>query len=81
MNIEKAEEARSRMKHGADEMFRALTDYMTVIFQDFAEHLSSIDWSAMAKLKEMDPDKYNWNASGPIRRVQLRRARAMMKER
>ena len=78
MDHEKAAEARERMVHGIGEFAAGLSELTMMAIQDLAKALSAIDWSALAKLKEADPDLYNWNASGPIRRVQLRRARAMM---
>ena len=78
MDLEKAADARERMAHGAGEFIAGLLDLMMMALQDCVEAMSAIDWSALAKLKETDPDLYSWNASGPIRRVQLRRARTMI---
>jgi hypothetical protein len=39
----------------------------------------TIDWSALAEIKARDPDLFAWRARGPIRRVQLRRARMLMR--
>lgn len=72
------EEARSRMVRGFDDFCTGFTDFLTLSFQNIAKTLSSIDWSGLASLREADPDRFNWTASGPIRRVQLRRARAML---
>lgn len=80
MDIDKAAEARSRMVGGFHEFASGLVDLVTLAFQDLAKTLGTIDWSGLAKLKEADPDLFNWTASGPIRRVQLRRARAMMED-
>lgn len=80
MDIDKAAEARSRMVGGLHEFASGLVDLVTLAFQDLAKTLGTIDWSGLAKLKEAAPDLFNWTASGPIRRVQLRRARAMMED-
>ena len=80
MDSDRAAEARSRMVSGLGEFFGGLTDLVTLAMQDFSKAVSAIDWSGLAKLKEADPDLFNWTASGPIRRVQLRRARALMED-
>lgn len=72
------EEARTRMVHGFGEFSRGLVDLVNAAMREVVEAMKGIDWSALARLKEADPDLYNWTASGPIRRVQLRRARRMM---
>ncbi len=81
MDIDKAAEARSRMVSGFYEFVGGLVDLVTLAFADLAKTLGTFDWSGLAKLKESDPDLFSWTASGPIRRVQLRRARALMEER
>ena len=75
------EEARTRMVHGFGEFSRGLVDMVNAAMREVVEAMKGIDWSALARLKEADPDLFNWTASGPIRRVQLRRARKLMKER
>ena len=80
MDSDRAAEARSRMVSGLGEFFGGLTDLVMLAMQDFSKAMSAIDWSGLAKLKEADPDLFNWTASGPIRRVQLRRARALMED-
>ena len=74
-------EARERMMHGFGEFSRGLVDMVNAAMREVVEAMKGIDWSALARLKEADPDLFNWTASGPIRRVQLRRARKLMKER
>lgn len=73
-------EASSCMAHGFSEFCAGMTELLTLAFQIFSKVLSTIDWSGLAELKEADPDLFNWTASGPIRRVQLRRARALMED-
>ena len=72
------DEARSRMMNGFQEFAGGLVDLVNLVFRDLVEAMKDIDWNTLARLKEADPDLFNWNASGPIRRVQLRRARALM---
>ena len=77
MDSKKAADARSRIAHGISEAAGGMADLIALAFQDIAEVLKGIDWSELAKLKEADPDLFSWAASGPIRRVQLRRARPL----
>ncbi len=72
------EAARDRMVHGFGEFARGLVDLVNTAMWEVVEAMKGIDWSALARLKETDPDLFNWTASGPIRRVQLQRARALM---
>lgn len=78
MYKDEMEEARVRMVHGFGEFARGLVDLVNTVMWEVVEAMKGIDWSALARLKEADPDLFNWTASGPIRRVQLRRARALM---
>lgn len=73
------EAARVRMVNSFGEFARALADVVNIAMREAAEAMKRIDWPALARLKEADPDLFNWTASGPIRRVQLRRARALIK--
>ena len=72
------EKARTRMVHGFGEFARGLVDLVNAAMLEVVEAMKGINWSTLARLKEADPDLFNWTASGPIRRVQLRRARALM---
>lgn len=81
MYKDEMEEARARMVQGFGEFSRGLVDLVGAAMRKVVEAMNGIDWSALARLKEADPDMYNWKASGPIRRVQLRRARKLMKGR
>ena len=81
MYKDEMEEARVRMAHGFGEFARGLVDLVNIAMREVVEAMKGIDWSALARLKEEDPDLFNWTASGPIRRVQLRRARALMEGR
>ena len=72
------EKARTRMVHGFREFACGLVDLVNAAMLEVVEAMKGIDWSTLARLKEVDPDLFNWTASGPIRRVQLRRARALM---
>lgn len=78
MYKDEKEEARARMVHGIGEFTSGLVDLVSIAFRELTETMKGIDWTVLAKLKEADPDLFNWTASGPIRRVQLRRARALM---
>ena len=78
MYKDEMEEARTRMVQGFGEFSRGLVDMVNAAMRKVVETMKGIDWSALARLKEADPDLFNWTASGPIRRVQLRRARRMM---
>ena len=71
-------EASARMVHGFGEFSRGLVDYVNAAMREVVAAMEQIDWSALARLKESDPDLFSWTSSGPIRRVQLRRARAYM---
>lgn len=73
------EAARVRMVNGFGEFASGLADMVSIAMREAVEAMKRIDWSALARLKEADPDLFNWTASGPIRRVQLRRARALIK--
>jgi len=81
MYKDEMEEARARMVQGFGEFSRGLVDLVNAAMQEVVKAMKGIDWSAITRLKEADPDMYNWKASGPIRRVQLRRARKLMKGR
>ncbi len=82
MYKDEKEEARARMVHGIGEFTSGLVDLVSIAFRELTETMKGIDWTVLARLKEADPeadpDLFNWTASGPIRRVQLRRARALM---
>ncbi len=78
MYKDEKEEARARMAHGIGEFTSGPVDLVSIAFRELTETMKGIDWTVLAKLKEADPDLFNWTASGPIRRVQLRRARALM---
>jgi hypothetical protein len=78
MYKDEKEAARARMAHGIGEFTSGLVDLVSIAFRELTETMKGIDWTVLAKLKEADPDLFNWTASGPIRRVQLRRARALM---
>lgn len=78
MYKDEMEAARDRMVHGFGEFARGLVDLVNAVMLEVVEAMKGIDWSTLARLKEADPDLFNWTASGPIRRVQLRRARALM---
>ena len=78
MYKDEMEEARTRMVHGFGEFSRGLVDMVNAAMREVVEAMKEIDWSALARLKEADSDLFNWTASGPIRRVQLRRARTMV---
>ena len=78
MYKDEMEEASARMVHGFGEFARGLVDVVGIAMREAAEAINKIDWGELARLKEADPDLFNWTASGPIRRVQLRRARALM---
>ena len=78
MYKDEMEEARTRMVNGFGEFARGLVDLVNTAMREVVEAMKGIDWSALARLKEADPDLFNWTASGPIRRVQLRRARTLM---
>ena len=78
MYKDEMEEARTRMVNGFGEFSSGLVDLVNIAMREVVEAMKGIDWSALARLKETDPDLFNWTASGPIRRVQLRRARALM---
>jgi len=78
MYKDEKEAARARMVHGIGEFTSGLVDLVSIAFRELTETMKGIDWTVLAKLKEADPDLFNWTASGPIRRVQLRRARALM---
>lgn len=78
MYKDEKEAARARMVHGIGEFTSGLVDLVSIAFRELTETMKGIDWTVLAKLKEADPDLFNWTASGPIRRVQLRRAQALM---
>jgi hypothetical protein len=77
MYKDEKEAARARMVHGFSEFSSGLADLVSIAFRELTETMKGIDWTVLARLKEADPDLFNWTASGPIRRVQLRRARAL----
>jgi hypothetical protein len=72
------QEAQTRMAIGFGEFAKGLADVVGIAMREAVEAITRIDWSELTKLKEADPDMFNWTASGPIRRYQLRRARALM---
>ncbi len=78
MYKDEKEAARARMVHGFGEFSSGLADFVSIAVREVMEAINGIDWAALARLKEADPDLFKWTASGPIRRVQLRRARALM---
>ncbi len=78
MYKDEMEEARARMAHGIGDFSRGLADLVNAAMREVVEAMKGIDWSRLAMLKEADSELFNWNATGPIRRVQLRRARALM---
>ena len=78
MYKDEMEEARARMVNGFGEFSSGLVDLVNIAMREVVEAMKGIDWAALARLKDADPDSFNWDASGPIRRVQLRRARALM---
>ena len=78
MYKDEMEEARDRMVHGFGEFSRGLVDFVNAAMREAVAAMEKIDWSALARLKESDPDLFSWTSSGPIRRVQLRRARTLM---
>lgn len=57
----------------------AAVDRLMDLMRDVADRLMTIDWSALAEIKACDPDLFAWRARGPIRRVQLRCARMLMR--
>lgn len=61
------------------EAVAAAVDRFMECIRDVAHRLMAIDWSALAEIKARDPDLFAWRARGPIRRVQLRRARMLMR--
>lgn len=57
----------------------AVAEHVMAIIRDVADRLSCIDWTALAEIRAKDPDLFYWDARGPVRRVQLRRARKLMR--
>ena len=79
--ISAKEEAASRMAHGMAEFLGGFADFIQIALTDFAQSLAAISESGpgmLARIAELNKDELRWNARGPIRRVQLRKARAMM---
>lgn len=74
-------EATARMCHGMQEFFSGFCDVIRFAMEDLAKAFDDTRINLnrfLTEIEAMDPDAFRWRASGPIRRVQLRRARAMM---
>lgn len=74
-------EATARMCHGMQEFLSGFCDVIRLTMEDFAKAFDDTRINLnrfLTEIEAKDPDAFRWRASGPIRRVQLRRARTMM---
>lgn len=77
-DVSAKEEAVARMANGMREFFTGFCDYVRLALEDLAKGICNMDMGQLIKALEPYKDDLRWTARGPIRRVQLRRARKMM---